>query len=53
MRYVLGKTDVKQLLKKRPHYPAIKASVSFNNDVSATAMLIEIIAEDRSGCSTT
>jgi [protein-PII] uridylyltransferase len=51
-RCVLGKTDVKQLLKKRPRSPAggrIKAAVSFNNDVSATATLIEIIAEDRPG----
>jgi [protein-PII] uridylyltransferase len=51
-RCVLGKTDVKQLLKKRPRYPAsgrIKTSVSFNNDVSATATLIEIVAEDRPG----
>jgi len=51
-RCVLGKTDVKRLLKKRPPYPAsgrIKASVSFNNDVSVTATLIEIVAEDRPG----
>src|SRR5207247_9201564 len=51
-RRVLGKTDVKQLLKKRPRYKAsgrIKPSVAFNNDVSASATLIEIVAEDRPG----
>jgi [protein-PII] uridylyltransferase len=51
-RCILGKTDVRQLLKKRPR-PAgtgrIKPSVTFNNDVSQTATLIEIVAEDRPG----
>ena len=51
-RCVLGKTDVKQLLKKRPHYPLtgrVKPSVAFRHDVSQTATLIEIVAEDRTG----
>lgn len=51
-RCVLGKTDVKQLLRVRPRRQGagrIKPSVSFNNDVSATATLIEIVAEDRPG----
>jgi [protein-PII] uridylyltransferase len=49
---ILGKTDVKQLLKKRPRPTGsgrIKPSVTFNNDVSQTATLIEIVAEDRPG----
>jgi len=51
-RCILGKTSVKQLLKKRPRPTGtghIKPSVTFNNDVSETATLIEIIAEDRPG----
>lgn len=51
-RCVLGKTDVKQLLKRRPRQPTggrVKPAVTFNNDVSAAATLIEIVAEDRPG----
>jgi [protein-PII] uridylyltransferase len=51
-RCVLGKMDVKQLLKKRPRRPSaanVRASATFNNDVSSTATLIEIVAEDRPG----
>ena len=51
-RCVLGKIDVKQLLKKRPRQTVknrVKPSVVFNNDLSATATLVEIIAEDRPG----
>ena len=51
-RCILGKTDVKHLLKKRPRPTAtgrIKPSVTFNNDVSQSATLIEIVAEDRPG----
>lgn len=51
-RCIMGKIDVTQLLKKRPRPPAtgrVKPSVSFNNDVSTSATLIEIIAEDRPG----
>ncbi len=51
-RCTLGKIDVKQLLKKRARALAggrVRPSVIFNNDVSATATLIEIVAEDRPG----
>jgi [protein-PII] uridylyltransferase len=51
-RCIMGKIDVTQLLKKRPRPPStgrVKPSVSFNNDVSTSATLIEIIAEDRPG----
>jgi [protein-PII] uridylyltransferase len=51
-RCILGKIDVKQLLKKRPRpngTTRIKPSITFNNDVSQTATLIEIVAEDRPG----
>ena len=51
-RCILGKTNVKQLLKKRPRPGGagrIKPSVTFNNDVSQTATLIGIVAEDRPG----
>jgi len=53
-RAVLGKTDVEKLLKTRPRSSAprpgrIAPSVAFNNRVSETATLIEIVAEDRPG----
>ena len=51
-RCLLGKTDVKQLLKKRPRHAGngrVKAAVTFNNDVSSTATLIEIVGQDRPG----
>jgi [protein-PII] uridylyltransferase len=54
-RVILGKTDVKTLLEKRPA-PAppsrrsrVKPTVFFNNEASATATLIEVVAEDRPG----
>jgi [protein-PII] uridylyltransferase len=50
-----GRTDVRELLKNRPK-PAlpsrkarIQASVTFDAEASATATLVEIIAEDRPG----
>ena len=54
-RVVLGRQDVRQLLQHRPK-PAppsrnarVPASVSFNPRASASAMLIEIVAQDRPG----
>ena len=54
-RVVLGKLDVRQLLKNRPK-PAppsrssrVPAAVGFNSQVSDSATLIEIVAEDRPG----
>lgn len=54
-RVILGKQDVKQLLKDRPK-PAppsrkskIESRVSFNGDGSTTATLIQIVAPDRPG----
>jgi len=54
-RVISGKVDVTELLRSRPK-PAlpsrkarIPARVSFDSDASATATLIEIIAEDRPG----
>jgi [protein-PII] uridylyltransferase len=52
---VLGKTDVKQLLRNRPKpvLPArsarVPATVSFNSEASNSATLVEIVAEDRPG----
>jgi [protein-PII] uridylyltransferase len=53
-RVIAGKTDVKALLRNRPRpvrpgRAAIKPRVSFNSEASATATLIEIVAEDRPG----
>jgi [protein-PII] uridylyltransferase len=54
-RVVLGKTDVKSLLDKRPAPTApskrsrVKPTVFFNNEASATSTLIEVVAEDRPG----
>jgi [protein-PII] uridylyltransferase len=54
-RVLAGKTDVKALLKDRPkpvppsRKARIHARVSFNAEASATATLIEIVAEDRPG----
>jgi [protein-PII] uridylyltransferase len=54
-RVVTGKVDVKELLRNRPAPPPptrrarIKSGVSFNDRASATATLIEIVAEDRPG----
>ncbi|MBV8731893.1 MAG: hypothetical protein JO336_18960 [Acidobacteriia bacterium] len=54
-RVIAGKVDVRQLLRNRPK-PAlptrnarIPARVSFDNGASATATLVEIVAEDRPG----
>lgn len=54
-RVVLGKTDVRQLLAHRPK-PAppsrnarIPPAVSFNTQASESAVLIEIVAQDRPG----
>ncbi len=52
---VVGKTDVKELLRNRPKpiLPArsarIPARVSFNSAAGNTATLVEIVAEDRPG----
>lgn len=51
-RAVSGRLDVAQLLKKRPRQPAtgrVIPSVIFNDEVSDTATLVEIVAEDRPG----
>ena len=51
-RAISGRLDAAQLLKKRPR-PAVTGrvpqSVTFNNDVSSSATLVEIVAEDRPG----
>jgi [protein-PII] uridylyltransferase len=54
-RAILGKTEVKELLRSRPR-PAppsrnarIAPLVSFNSTASQTATLVEIVAEDRPG----
>ena len=52
---VLGKKDVKQLLRQRPvpkppsRGSRIRPSVSFNNEASESATLVEVVAEDRPG----
>ena len=54
-RVILGKTDVKQLLRNRPkpvlpgRSARIPARVSFNSEASGSATLVEITAEDRPG----
>jgi [protein-PII] uridylyltransferase len=54
-RVVLGKLDVRQLLRNRPKPapPSRKAAVwpaiSFDNDASPAATLIQIVAQDRPG----
>jgi [protein-PII] uridylyltransferase len=54
-RVVLGKLEVRELLKKRPkpkppsRKVRIPAAVRFDDEASATATLIEITAEDRPG----
>lgn len=54
-RVVLGRVDVRQLLQHRPKpsLPSrgarLPATVSFNPHVSDSAMLIEIVAQDRPG----
>jgi [protein-PII] uridylyltransferase len=54
-RVVLGKQDVKELLRNRPKVAApsrkskIDARVSFDGDASSSATLIQIVAQDRPG----
>ncbi|MBM3810767.1 MAG: HD domain-containing protein [Acidimicrobiia bacterium] len=54
-RVVLGRTDVKKLLGKRPRLmpPSkggrITGRITFDNEVSTTATLVEVVAEDRPG----
>ena len=54
-RVILGKTDVRELLRKRPkprppsRKGRIPATVSFDAEASGTATLVEIVAEDRPG----
>jgi [protein-PII] uridylyltransferase len=52
---VLGKTDVKSLLKHRPKPSApskgsrIQGRVSFDSEASEAATLVEVVAQDRPG----
>ena len=54
-RVILGKTDVRELLRNRPkprppsRKGRVTATVSFDAEASATATLVEIVAEDRPG----
>ncbi len=54
-RVLSGKADVKELLRNRPkpvlpsRKAGIRARVSFDSEASATATLVEIVAEDRPG----
>jgi [protein-PII] uridylyltransferase len=54
-RVVLGKMDVRELLRNRPkptlpsRKSRIPACVSFNSEASGSATLVEIVAEDRPG----
>jgi [protein-PII] uridylyltransferase len=54
-RVLAGKANVRDLLRNRPkpklpsRKAAIPARVSFNPDASATATLVEIVAQDRPG----
>ncbi len=54
-RVIAGKVDVRQLLRNRPkpvlptRNARIPAEVSFDGKASATATLVEIMAEDRPG----
>jgi [protein-PII] uridylyltransferase len=54
-RVILGKADVKHLLQNRPKTPAptrrsrIRPAVTFDTEASATATLIEVVAQDRPG----
>ena len=54
-RVINGRTDVRELLRNRPkpvlpsRHARIPATVSFDNDASGTATLVEIVAEDRPG----
>jgi [protein-PII] uridylyltransferase len=54
-RIILGKQDVKELLRNRPKPAApsrksrIEPRVSFDSEASSTATLIQIVAQDRPG----
>jgi [protein-PII] uridylyltransferase len=54
-RVVLGKLDVRELLKNRPkpkplsRKGRVPPSIAFDDEASATATLVEIVAEDRPG----
>ncbi|MBV9505816.1 MAG: [protein-PII] uridylyltransferase [Acidobacteriia bacterium] len=54
-RVIMGKTDVRELLRNRPkpilptRRAGIKARVAFDNNASGTATLVEIVAMDRPG----
>ncbi|MEZ5402411.1 MAG: hypothetical protein R2729_22240 [Bryobacteraceae bacterium] len=54
-RVLLGRADVKALLKNRPRPPApsrgsrFDPRVSFDNDASEVATLVEVVAQDRPG----
>ena len=54
-RVVLGKMDVKHLLQNRPKPAAptrkstVKPAVTFDSEASATATLVEVVAQDRPG----
>ena len=54
-RVILGKLDVRELLKNRPkpkppsRKVRVPASIRFDDEASATATLVEIVAEDRPG----
>ncbi len=54
-RVVLGRTDISQLLRNRPHSglpskgAAFKPALVFDSESSSTATLIQIVAQDRPG----
>ena len=54
-RVILGKTDVRHLLRNRPkpvlptRNSRVEAKVTFDGAASSTATLVEIVAEDRPG----
>jgi [protein-PII] uridylyltransferase len=54
-RVVVGREDVKRLLQNRPKAPPftprsrIRPFVSFNSEASASATMIEVVAQDRPG----
>jgi [protein-PII] uridylyltransferase len=54
-RAIGGKADPRELIRNRPKPPlpsrkaGIAARVSFDNEASQTATLVEIVAEDRPG----
>jgi [protein-PII] uridylyltransferase len=54
-RVILGKLDVRELLKNRPkpkppsRKVRVPAAIRFDDDASTTATLVEIVAEDRPG----